>query len=169
MWDTIALAAPIPGSYAGKALNWLNDADNLSDASRTLRSIADSNSSIWVKGIGGLLGNPQYTVLNYWGTTADGYNQGIRHFFDYGKEMPNRLETIAKRLGRNSFELTEAGFKEFTDAALDIVNNYEDLGGKMRQNGKKSFYYYNDVVVVTYDGKLQSVMPSNEKYFNKMK
>ena len=39
----------------------------------------------------------------------------------------------------------------------------------MKATGSKVSYYYNNVIVVTYDGKLQSVMIGSLKYFEKMK
>ena len=41
--------------------------------------------------------------------------------------------------------------------------------GLMRVIGEKAMYYYNDVVVIMYDGKLQSIMRATEEAFKKMK
>ena len=60
-------------------------------------------------------------------------------------------------------------FERFTSAAMNIVNNYQSIGGLMKATGRKVSYYYNNVIVVTYDGKLQSVMIGSLKYFEKMK
>lgn len=39
----------------------------------------------------------------------------------------------------------------------------------MRTVGGKTMYYYNGVIVIMYDGKLQSVMRATEEAFKKMK
>lgn len=39
----------------------------------------------------------------------------------------------------------------------------------MRQVGEKAIYYYNKVIVIMYNGKMQSVMIGAEKYFKNMK
>lgn len=39
----------------------------------------------------------------------------------------------------------------------------------MRQIGQKAIYYYNDVIIIMYDGKLQSAMIGNLKTFLNMK
>jgi len=65
---------------------------------------------------------------------------------------------------------TKAGFSKFTELALDIVDNWERLGGLMRtwQNGKAA-YWFDDVIVIIFDGKLQSMMLGSLGYFRGMK
>ncbi len=78
----------------------------------------------------------------------------------------NRINSIAKALGK-TFDLSAKGYRQFTEAALNIVNNYQQLGGEMRDLGGKAIYYYNNVIVITYNGKLQSVMKGTYEYFLK--
>jgi RHS repeat-associated protein len=111
------------------------------------------------------------TAATLWGVSKDGINQGIKHFFEYGSQMGSRLTNIANNLGLNSnaFSLTKQGFRNFTNAAMNVVNNYQSLGGLMRDLGSgKVAYYYNNVVVIMYNGKLQTMMEAGLKYFNKM-
>lgn len=105
-----------------------------------------------------------------WGTLADGTNQGVKHFNNYWTSQPDRIPSLAKRLGVDAgdFANTVDGFENFTKQAQRVVDNglVNDVGG-----GK--VYHYlatyakNGVIAITYDGKLQTMMPSNLKYFNK--
>jgi hypothetical protein len=107
-----------------------------------------------------------------WGVSRDGVNQGIRHFFDYWRDDSGRLISIAKRLGVDTGTMspTKAGFAKFTELALDIVNSWERLGGSMRtfESGKMA-YWFNDVIVIVFNGKLQTMMPGSLRYFQGMK
>jgi RHS repeat-associated protein len=100
-----------------------------------------------------------------WGVGADGTNQGIKHFFSYSW---GRVSSVSEQLGININKTTE-GSKTFTNAAMNVVKNYESMGGLMRQVVVKTIYYYNKVIIITYDGKIQSVMKGTEDSFNKMK
>ncbi|MGI6540493.1 MAG: RHS repeat domain-containing protein [Bacillota bacterium] len=107
-----------------------------------------------------------------WGVSKGGVNQGIKHFFHYWRDEPKRLIGIAERLGVDVCAIgpTKAGFSKFTELALDIVDNWERLGGLMRtwQNGKAA-YWFDDVIVIIFDGKLQSMMLGSLGYFRGMK
>ena len=108
------------------------------------------------------------SAATLWGVSKDGVNQGIRHFYDYATQYSDRLASIARSLNID-LTIDKAGFERFTSAAMNIVNNYQSIGGLMKATGSKVSYYYNNVIVVTYDGKLQSVMIGSLKYFEKMK
>ena len=108
------------------------------------------------------------TAATLWGASRDGVNQGIRHFYEYAKTQPQRLASIAQRLGIGTLQFNKEGFEKFTNAAMNVVKNWDKIGGLMRTVGDKAMYYYNGVVVVMYDGKLQSVMRATEEAFNKM-
>ena len=111
------------------------------------------------------------TAATHWGVSKDGINQGIKHFFELVKD-PDRTAEIANRLGINPsmFENTKEGFRNFTNAALNIVNNYQSLGGAMRQLSEhKIAYYVNRVIIIMWDGKLQTVMPAPWNYFQNLK
>ena len=86
-------------------------------------------------------------------------------------EIPSdwkRVSSIANQLGAN-INKTLRGFREFTQSAIHVVNNWDKIGGKMRVLGDKAIYYYNKVIIIMYDNKIQSVMKGTEKSFNKMK
>lgn len=104
--------------------------------------------------------------------SKDGINQGIRHFFEYWKATPDRIVRIAERLGidPDTFSPTKEGFEKFTAAARNIVDNWEALGGQMRQiTAEKAAYFYENVIVITSEGKLQTMMIGTESYFDKLK
>ena len=109
------------------------------------------------------------TTQACWGIGKDGANQGIRHFFEYAVDKPDRILGIAKRLNCSPFEISPKGFQEFTNTLLNVVNHYQSLGGQMRQLGSKTVYYLNDVIIIMFDGKLQSAMVGTLKYFLNMK
>lgn len=109
------------------------------------------------------------TAATAWGVSRDGVNQGIKHFFHYPSK---RIMSIAKSLGIDptNFSATKEGFNNFTNASKNIVNNYAKIGGQMRDLGNNKFaYYYNKVIVIVKDGKLQTTMKGSSKYFEKMK
>ena len=92
-----------------------------------------------------------------------------RHFFEYATKYPQRIPQIAGKLGCNTFEISKNGFQAFTNALINVTRNYQSMGGLMRQIGQKAIYYYNDVIIIMYDGKLQSAMIGNLKTFLNMK
>lgn len=106
-----------------------------------------------------------------WGIRVDGTNQGVEHFVGYWEKFPDRIPSLARRLGINESDLAKTiqGFKNFTAQAQRIKANgvLKDVG-----NGKKYYYLAMDakdgVLVVEKDGFLQSMMPSNIKYFTKL-
>ncbi|MEO9964137.1 MAG: RHS repeat-associated core domain-containing protein, partial [Reichenbachiella sp.] len=111
------------------------------------------------------------TSKNAWGEAADGANQGIIHF----TKLPNRLASLEGRLGLSPGIFTNgsaSGFNEFTRQANRIVSQ-----GRVRSVGSNKKIYFmsgartpnKGTVVITYKGKLQSMMPATAKNFEKMK
>ncbi|MGL5152049.1 MAG: hypothetical protein ACRC7N_15945, partial [Clostridium sp.] len=107
-----------------------------------------------------------------WGTLQDGTNQGVKHFADYWEKYPERIPSLAERLGvdASKFENTVDGFNNFTEQVLKVKNN-----GILREPNGKQIYYLEGatkpkkgVVVIFKDGKIQSMMPSDIKSFNKL-
>ncbi|MDU1315439.1 MAG: hypothetical protein E6940_15570, partial [Clostridium septicum] len=107
-----------------------------------------------------------------WGTLEDGTNQGVKHFADYWEKYPERIPSLAERLGvdASKFENTVNGFNNFTDQVLKVKNN-----GILREVNGKQIYYLEGaakpkkgIVVIFKDGKIQSMMPSDIKSFNKL-
>ena len=108
-------------------------------------------------------------AASLWGVARDGVNQGIRHFFEYAATYPKRIPQIAEKLGCKPFEISKEGFQAFTNALLNVISNYQKIGGQMRQVGQKLIYYYNEVIIIVYDGKIQSAMIGKLKTFLNMK
>ena len=111
---------------------------------------------------------------NAWGTLADGTNQGIKHFSNYWDAYPERIPSIANRLGVNpaDFSNTVSGFENFTKAAQNVIDNPT----QMRVVNGKSLYFAEGaenvnkgVTVIVQDGKIQSMMPTALKDFLKLK
>lgn len=109
-----------------------------------------------------------------WGELSDGTNQGIKHFADYWELYPERIPSIAERLGLDpaKFAKTAEGFENFTNEALRITRTE---GVQMKEIGDKKIYFMNGaenakkgVVVIMKEGKLQSMMPSELRSFLKM-
>ena len=108
-----------------------------------------------------------------WGQLPDGTNQGIKHFINYKNKYPQRILSLEQRLGvqTGDFSNTVQGFKLFTQRALEVIKH-----GKVREINGKKFYYLDGVanskkgvIVIVKDGKIQSVMPSDFKSFNRLK
>ena len=108
-----------------------------------------------------------------WGQQPDGTNQGIKHFINYKSKYPQRILSLEQRLGvqTGDFSNTVQGFKLFTQRALEVIKH-----GKVREINGKKFYYLDGVanskkgvIVIVKDGKIQSVMPSDFKSFNRLK
>lgn len=111
---------------------------------------------------------------NAWGTLADGTNQGIKHFSNYWEAYPDRIPSIANRLGvdPSDFSNTVNGFENFTKAAQNVIDN----SNQMRVVNGKSLYFAEGaeninkgVTVIMKDGKIQSMMPTALKDFLKLK
>ena len=109
---------------------------------------------------------------NLWGVLEDGTNQGVKHFADYWEKYKERIPSLAKRLGVevSDFENTVEGFENFTRQAERVIKN-----GQSRNLQGKVIYYIDGaekpkkgVVVIVVDGKIQSMMPSDPKSFQKM-
>jgi hypothetical protein len=111
-----------------------------------------------------------------WGLSKEGRNQGIVHFLDYGRdpEMAARLPSLEERLGVDpgTFAEGEDGFDAFTDQALRVTET-----GEARQLSEDKMAYFLEgaenpskgVVVVTYQGQLQTMYPAAYKQFLKTK
>ncbi|MCM1008384.1 MAG: cellulose binding domain-containing protein [Ruminococcus flavefaciens] len=107
-----------------------------------------------------------------WGVLEDGTNQGVKHFADYWEKYPERIPSLAERLGVDvsKFENSVEGFENFTQQAERVIKN-----GQSRNLQGKVIYYIDGakkpkkgVVVIVVDGKIQSMMPSDPKSFQKM-
>lgn len=109
-----------------------------------------------------------------WGTLSDGTNQGVKHFADYWEKYPERIPSLAKRLGidESMFENTAQGFENFTEQALRVKK--ECTASRLDVNGKNIYFLEGTekvkkgIVVIERDGKIQSMMPSDPKSFNKL-
>ncbi|AGX44480.1 RHS repeat-associated protein [Clostridium saccharobutylicum] len=109
-----------------------------------------------------------------WGTLKDGTNQGVKHFADYWDKFPERIPSLAKRLGvdESKFENTVQGFENFTEQASRVKN--ECTASRLDVNGKDIYFLEGaekakkGVVVIVRDGKIQSMMPSDPKSFSKL-
>ena len=109
-----------------------------------------------------------------WGTLPDGTNQGIKHFSYYWETYPERIPSIANRLGVDptDFSNSVSGFENFTKATQNVIKNPTQI---RVVNGK--FLYFIEgakninkgVTVITQDGKIQSMLPTTLKDFLKLK
>lgn len=81
---------------------------------------------------------------------------------------------MAKRLGidESMFENTVQGFENFTEQALRVKK--ECTASRLDVNGKNIYFLEGaekakkGIVVLERDGKIQSMMPSDPKSFNKL-
>ena len=109
-----------------------------------------------------------------WGTLSAGTNQGVKHFADYWSKYPERIPSLAKRLGveETMFENTVQGFENFTEMALKVKS--ECTASRLNVNGKNIYFLEGaekakkGIVVIEVDGKIQSMMPSDPKSFKKL-
>jgi hypothetical protein len=113
-------------------------------------------------------------ATNAWGMITNGPNQGAIHFTEYWSKYPDRIPSIARRLGLDVsyFSKTEQGFRNFTSEALKIIKNPTS----QRSVGDKIIYFKEGVeklakgvVLIVREGKIQSMMPSDMKSFLRMK
>ncbi len=110
------------------------------------------------------------------GVLDDGTNQGVKHFYDYWQKYPERIPSLEKRLGvkEGSFNNSLEGFVNFTTQAERVITEATSVGNIRNVNGKTIYYIdgadkpKKGVVVIVRDGKIQSMMPSDSKTFNKM-
>jgi hypothetical protein len=112
-----------------------------------------------------------------WGTSPEGRNQGLKHFYDYRDKYPDRMPSLEKRLGvpEGAFSKSEEGFKNFTKQAERVISEATKLGN-VRSVGGRTMYYLDGVanpkkgvaVIVEY-GKIQTMMPSDWKSFINLK
>lgn len=114
----------------------------------------------------------QSPYSDLWGTLEDRTNQGVKHFADYWDKYPERIPSLAERLGVDvsDFSNDVKGFENFTEQALRV----KDQGILREVNGKQIYFIEGaakakkGVVVIFKDGKIQSMMPSDLKSFNKL-
>lgn len=106
----------------------------------------------------------------------DGTNQGVKHFSDYWEQYPERIPSLEQRLGvqEGTFNNSLDGFNNFTTQAERVISEATSVGNVRDINGKLIYYIdgaanpQKGVVVIVRDGKIQSMMPSDLKSFNKM-
>ena len=111
-----------------------------------------------------------------WGMLDDGTNQGVKHFSDYWEQYPERIPSLEQRLGvqEGAFNNSLDGFNNFTTQAERVISEATSVGNVRDINGKLIYYIdgaanpKKGVVVIVRDGKIQSMMPSDLKSFNKM-
>ena len=146
---------------AGKFKDSLKNFDSNSNNKNSSTTKTSGNSEAEVN---------EKRILEKWGTAADGTNQGKRHFYEYLAEEPKRLISLEKRLGvpEGTFENSPKGFKNFTEQAERVIKEAKINGNTIvEEDGKKISYFIKGagknlregVKVITYDGKLQSMMP----------
>lgn len=107
-----------------------------------------------------------------WGTLEDGTNQGVTHFADYWEQYPERIPSLAERLGVDPSDFSNDlnGFENFTKQAEHV----KETGILREVNGKQIYFVEGvakpkkGVVVICRNGNLQSMMPSDLKSFNKI-
>lgn len=108
------------------------------------------------------------------GGLDDGTNQGVKHFSDYWEKYPERIPSLEQRLGREkgAFNNSLDGFNTQAERVIDEATST----GNIRHINGKTIYYVDGavnpkkgVVVIVRDGKIQSMMPSDFKSFNKLK
>ncbi len=111
-----------------------------------------------------------------WGVLEDGTNQGVKHFADYWEKYPERIPSLEQRLGVNAGDFNNSleGFENFTKQAGYVIDN-ATANGNVRNVSGKTIYYMDGVanpkkgvIVIVKDGKIQSMMPSDFKSFNKL-
>ena len=63
------------------------------------------------------------SAMAQWGTLPDGLNQGIKHYYGYMEQYPDRISGIERRLGvqTGTFDNTPEGFTEFTNQAQNVI------------------------------------------------
>jgi hypothetical protein len=107
-----------------------------------------------------------------WGTLDDGTNQGVKHFADYWEKYPDRIPSLAKRLGVDpaDFENSVQGFKNFTAQAERVASSdmVREVNGKTIHYLEGAANPKKGIVVIIKDGKFQSMMPSDPKSFAKL-
>ena len=114
------------------------------------------------------------TSASKWGTLKDGTNQGVKHFADYWEQYPDRIPSLADRLGVDSskFENSVEGFENFTEQAMRVKK--ECTASRLGVNGKDMYYIdgakktKKGIAVIFKDGKIQSMMPNDPKSFSKL-
>ncbi len=159
-----------------KKVNLVNEGINIEDGNNQSDYIEDlGNTSIKkdIKTIKELMSESD--AASKWGVLDDGTNQGVKHFYDYWEKYPERIPSLEKRLGvkEGSFNNSLEGFVNFTTQAERVITEATSVGNIRNVNGKTIYYIdgadkpKKGVVVIVRDGKIQSMMPSDSKTFNK--
>ncbi|WP_078576500.1 T7SS effector LXG polymorphic toxin [Salipaludibacillus agaradhaerens] len=175
-WERVLAGASVIGGPllkgAKRGGKLVNNADNVSDVTRQSDNVSDVASV--PKGTGNLAESMlKSNSAKSWGTLADGTNQGVKHFNNYWELYPERIPSLAKRLGvdPNDFANTVQGFENFTNSAKNVMTNYTS----MRTVGDKTIYFVEGaekakkgVAVIVQNGKIQTMMPTSPKDFLKL-
>lgn len=184
---SVGAAAPFIGASVTstklglKAVDAINDANivkkiiNAGDETVSAGKLVDKGlkNNVIKGGLDGAQAMLKTPSANAWGTLADGTNQGIKHFNNYWELYPERIPSIANRLGVDpaDFSNTVSGFENFTKTAQNIIDN----PAQMRVVNGKSLYFVEGaeivnkgVTVIVQDGKIQSMMPTALKDFLKL-
>ena len=165
--DYYAVDGDKVGKKVAEAINPSAVVDQSADVAKQVENAVEGG----LDGAQAMLKTPS---ANAWGTLADGTNQGIKHFNNYWELYPERIPSIANRLGVDpaDFSNTVSGFENFTKAAQNIIDN----PAQMRVVNGKSLYFVEGaenvnkgVTVIVQDGKIQSMMPTALKDFLKLK
>ena len=169
--DEAADAAKYGDEAADAAMEAAERGDELAKGAEEAAGYADEGGSDSVRGI-----INQSDSAKLWGILDDGTNQGVKHFSDYWEKYPERIPSLEQRLGlpEGTFSNTLEGFDNFTSQAQRVISEAISIGNVRIVNGK-SIYYIDGVtnvkkgvVVIVRDGKIQSMMPSDFKSFNKL-
>ena len=87
------------------------------------------------------------------------------------------MSSLESRLGlpRGAFNNSLTGFEFFTRQAERVIKEAKKAGNVRESNGKLIYYmdgeseFKKGVIVIVYDGKIQTMMPGTIKSFNKIK
>ncbi len=110
-------------------------------------------------------------------STKWGKGQAVKHFSEYWSIYPGRMSSLESRLGlpRGAFNNSLTGFEFFTRQAERVIKEAKKAGNVRESNGKLIYYmdgeseFKKGVIVIVYDGKIQTMMPGTIKSFNKIK
>ena len=185
---------PVVGEFAGAGkagLKGLKCADDIADAVKALDNTKDVAKAVddmagtarclddviesGSKSIKELIS--ESNAAKKWGILDDGTNQGVKHFSDYWESYPERIPSLEQRLGmeEGAFNNSLDGFNNFTLQAERVIDKATSTGNIRSINGKTIYYIdgavnpKKGVVVIVRNGKIQSMMPSDIKSFNKLK
>ncbi|MBI4859647.1 MAG: hypothetical protein HY815_05215 [Candidatus Riflebacteria bacterium] len=165
---TVASAAPVPGPRT------LDDIRRDVERSGIPRDVVDTLDEAGLRRLD--------DALNKWGTGRDNNNQGVRHIIEYATDpkyadKANRLQKLDEYLGGGPYDPRDpAVIPRVTDTLERGLQQPTTLKGQPEPN-KQVYFIPKDpgsplsnkskgIVVVVYDGKMQSFMNSDYKGFN---